>query len=89
LNRILYGIVWERAYFMEMTEMKEEKEKSYSRRRRGGKEFQCHCCRKVLPFCWNCVCGFQICDACFNENKWGISNGPTWVCPDCGRVRMM
>ncbi|MCK4837311.1 MAG: hypothetical protein KAS94_00835 [Desulfobulbaceae bacterium] len=70
--------------------MKESDEKkSYSQRRRGGKEFQCHCCRKVLPFCWNCPCGFQICDECFKENLWGLSNGPTWVCPDCGRVRMM
>ena len=30
----------------------------------------------------------MICEPCFQENLWGISNGPTWVCPDCGRVRM-
>ncbi len=53
--------------------------------RRG--HFQCHCCRRELPFCWNCPCGFQICDDCLKENMWGISNGVTWVCPDCGRVR--
>ncbi|MDH3394099.1 MAG: hypothetical protein OEL66_08825, partial [Desulfobulbaceae bacterium] len=69
--------------------MSKAKESSYSRRRRGGKEYQCHCCKQKLPFCWNCPCGFQICEQCFQENKWGITNGPTWVCPDCGRVRMM
>ncbi|MEN8135277.1 MAG: hypothetical protein ABFS18_07040 [Thermodesulfobacteriota bacterium] len=66
-----------------------DKKQSYSQRRRGDKKFQCHCCQQVLPFCWNCPCGFQICDECFKENLWGLSNGPTWVCPDCGRVRMM
>ena len=60
----------------------------YRRRRRAGGEFECHCCRARLPYCLNCPCGFQICEACFKENQWGISNGPTWVCPDCGRVRM-
>ncbi|RPH43251.1 MAG: hypothetical protein EHM86_01475 [Desulfobulbaceae bacterium] len=59
----------------------------YRKRRLG--EYQCHCCREKKPFCWSCPCGFQICDACFQENKWGISNGPTWICPDCGRIRMM
>jgi hypothetical protein len=65
----------------------EEREKSTRRRRRKG-EFGCHCCKKKLPYCFNCPCGFQICEECFRENLWGISNGPTWVCPDCGRVRM-
>lgn len=58
------------------------------RRRRGKQEFVCHGCRRRLPYCFNCPCGFEICPDCFKENLWGISNGPTWVCPDCGRVRM-
>ncbi len=58
------------------------------RRRKPGEKFRCHACKKELPFCWNCPCGFQICDDCLKENAWGITNGPTWVCPDCGRVRM-
>ncbi|MEJ2033174.1 MAG: hypothetical protein P8Y63_09080 [Deltaproteobacteria bacterium] len=57
-------------------------------RRRRRVEFQCHCCRKILPYCLNCPCGFQICESCFHQNEWGLSNGPTWVCPDCGRIRM-
>ncbi|NPA94451.1 MAG: hypothetical protein GXO58_03375 [Thermodesulfobacteria bacterium] len=59
------------------------------RRSRWGKKarFVCHCCKRELPFCWNCPCGFQICDECLRENMWGLSNGATWVCPDCGRVR--
>jgi hypothetical protein len=59
------------------------------RARREKKKFRCHCCKEEKPFCWNCGCGFQICPDCFEENKWGISNGPTWVCPDCERVHMM
>ena len=58
------------------------------RRRPRRKSYQCHCCGKELPYCMNCMCGFQICGDCFEENKWGLTNGPTWVCPDCGRVRM-
>lgn len=59
------------------------------RSRRRRKEFRCHCCKQEQPFCWNCTCGFQICPECFEENKWGMSNGPTWICPDCERVHMM
>ena len=59
------------------------------RGRRRRKEFRCHCCKQEKPFCWNCTCGFQICPECFEENKWGMSNGPTWICPDCERVHMM
>jgi hypothetical protein len=22
------------------------------------------------------------------ENQWGMSNGPTWICPDCERIHM-
>ncbi|MEW6519434.1 MAG: hypothetical protein AB1461_08475 [Thermodesulfobacteriota bacterium] len=66
--------------------MMEEQKKSGRHRRK--KEYVCHCCKKKLPYCLNCPCGFQICEECFKENLWGISNGPTWVCPDCGRIRM-
>ena len=51
--------------------------------------FKCHCCGREQLFCWNCQCGFQICPACFEENRWGMTNGPTWICPDCGSIRMM
>jgi hypothetical protein len=54
---------------------------------RSRKEYVCHACKRELPFCWNCPCGFQICDDCLKENLWGMSNTATWVCPDCGRVR--
>jgi hypothetical protein len=61
--------------------------KSYRRRHRG--EYVCHCCKQKKPFCWSCNCGFMICPECFAENTWGITNGPTWICPDCGRIHMM
>jgi hypothetical protein len=69
-----------------MTEQS-SREKGYRKRRQG--EYVCHCCQQQQEFCWSCPCGFMICKACFEENKWGISNGPTWICPDCERIRMM
>ncbi|PID75332.1 MAG: hypothetical protein CSB23_03730 [Deltaproteobacteria bacterium] len=63
------------------------KKAGYRRKRTG--EYVCHCCRKKQEFCWSCPCGFMICPSCFEENLWGLSNGPTWICPDCERVRMM
>ncbi|MDJ0810512.1 MAG: hypothetical protein QNJ48_09310 [Desulfobacterales bacterium] len=56
------------------------------RRRRTPRAHDCHCCRQHAPFCWQCrQCGFAICQACMEENFWGLScNGITWVCPDCG-----
>ncbi|MDJ0887849.1 MAG: hypothetical protein QNI89_11140 [Desulfobacterales bacterium] len=56
------------------------------RRRRIPRATSCHCCRQEAPFCWQCrQCGFAICQACMDENVWGLScNGITWVCPDCG-----
>ncbi len=71
--------------------MTDEKKKTTGagNRRRRKKKFRCHCCRQEKPFCWNCTCGFQICPECFEENKWGMSNGPTWICPDCERIHMM
>jgi len=65
-----------------------EKKKMGFRRKKIG-EYRCHCCKQKQDFCWNCPCGFQICTVCFEENKWGITNGPTWICPDCERIRMM
>ncbi|MEE4111766.1 MAG: hypothetical protein V2I40_03065 [Desulfobacteraceae bacterium] len=57
---------------------------SRSRRRQKGPK-TCHCCAKAVPFCWSCRCGFLICQACMQENVWGMScNGITWQCPDCG-----
>ena len=36
-------------------------------------------------FCWQCRCGFSMCQACMYENQWGMTcNGITWECPDCG-----
>lgn len=58
-------------------------------RRKKGEPYRCHCCKRTLPFCWSCPCGFQICPECFIENMWGISNGPTWICPDCQRIHIM
>lgn len=64
------------------------KEQSGYRRRRT-REYTCHCCKQRKPFCWSCACGFAICPECFAENRWGISNGPTWICPDCERVHLL
>ncbi len=69
--------------------MKKEAEKKKKTRRGRKKKFKCHCCGRKQLFCWNCQCGFQICPACFEENRWGMTNGPTWICPDCGSIRMM
>ena len=57
----------------------------YRRKKRLRERNICACCRKRVPFCWTCRCGFQICQACMLENFWGMScNGITWECPDCG-----
>jgi hypothetical protein len=57
----------------------------YQRKHRRPREVKCHCCRKVVPFCWSCRCGFSICQDCMLENIWGLScNAITWDCPDCG-----
>ncbi len=64
-----------------MTEQPDRK----NRRRRRVKEIDCQCCRKTFRFCWQCRCGFAICQECMYENFWGLScNGITWVCPECG-----
>jgi len=61
---------------------------SAGRQRRSKRTYTCHACGRTLPFCWNCQCGFAICDDCMKENQWGMSNGPTWICPDCERIHM-
>jgi Zn-finger protein len=71
-----------------MTNEKKKPAKKLSYRQRKLGKFVCHCCKKELPYCLSCPCGFMICEECFKENIWGISNGPTWVCPDCERIRM-
>lgn len=49
---------------------------------------ECHCCRKDFSYCWKCSCGFAICQACMDENAWGMTcNWVTWTCPDCGKQR--
>ena len=48
----------------------------------------CSACGVDLAFSWACPCGFRICQACVDENGWGLTcNGITWECPDCGRFR--
>ncbi len=57
-----------------------------ARRRRHKQQYECHCCRKQSSFCWSCECGLQICQACMQENLWGLTcNYVNWECPDCGR----
>ncbi|MBU4344851.1 MAG: hypothetical protein L6247_05595 [Desulfobacteraceae bacterium] len=59
---------------------------SYREKRRKAKESSCHCCGRKPPFCWQCKCGFSICQDCMYENAWSLScNGITWQCPDCGK----
>lgn len=54
-------------------------------KRRQKQDKNCHCCRESFMFCWQCRCGFSICQACMYENQWGMTcNGITWACPDCG-----
>jgi len=58
---------------------------SYRKKRKMHKADFCNCCKKKEAFYWQCRCGFAICQACMEENFWGIScNGITWQCPDCG-----
>ncbi|MFH1103118.1 MAG: hypothetical protein V1714_05060 [Pseudomonadota bacterium] len=55
------------------------------RRRKRLRQHICHCCRNEAPFCWECRCGFAICQNCMQENLWGMTcNAITWECPDCG-----
>lgn len=71
-----------------MSEISEKKSEVSGYRRRKIGEYQCHCCKEKKSYCLSCTCGFMICEACFQENLWGMSNGPTWICPDCERIHM-
>ena len=62
-----------------------QKAKTRKEKRRGKQSKQCHCCGQTVMFCWNCRCGFSMCQECMYENLWGMTcNGITWECPDCG-----
>jgi hypothetical protein len=57
------------------------------RKRKTGPD-RCTICEREVPFCWSCLCGFKICQACLEENRWGMTcNNITWECPDCGGMR--
>ena len=65
--------------------MMEEKGLSRGEKRRQKNIKHCHCCQGKFMFCWQCRCGFAMCQACMYENQWGVTcNGITWECPDCG-----
>ncbi|MDH3800194.1 MAG: hypothetical protein OES70_16210 [Desulfobacterales bacterium] len=58
---------------------------AYRRKYRKQRRHVCHCCGGEFPFCWQCRCGFSICQDCMEDNIWGMScNAITWQCPDCG-----
>jgi hypothetical protein len=58
------------------------------RRRRARRQYTCVACQRSLPFCWDCPCGFQMCNDCLQDNLWGLTcNNITWTCPDCGATR--
>ena len=62
--------------------------KSKKKAARRRKEYTCCCCTKDYRFCWNCPCGFEICQECMSENLWGMTcNSLNWTCPDCGATR--
>jgi len=52
--------------------MEKQRQKPNARRWGKRKEYRCSVCGRKLPFCWNCPCGFQICDDCLKENLWGM-----------------
>jgi len=48
----------------------------------------CELCGEIAPFCWRCPCGFRICQACLEADRWGYTcNNITWECPECGGFR--
>jgi len=52
------------------------------------KTWLCSVCGREASFCWSCTCGFMICQACMDENLWGMTcNNVTWECPECGAFR--
>ncbi|WP_321495780.1 hypothetical protein [uncultured Desulfobacter sp.] len=68
-----------------MSEQSRERANAGKARRRKGRSKTCHCCGADAMFCWQCRCGFSMCQPCMYENQWGMTcNGITWECPDCG-----
>ncbi len=52
------------------------------------REHVCTVCEEIFRYAFSCACGFAICQACFDENAWGMTcNHVTWECPDCGGMR--
>lgn len=61
---------------------------AHTSRRRTIRDRHCPCCGREADFFWTCPCGFRMCQACMEENAWGLTcNSVTWTCPDCGRQR--
>ncbi|WP_320044542.1 hypothetical protein [uncultured Desulfobacter sp.] len=68
-----------------MSQQSRERAKAGKSRRRRSRSKTCHCCGAQAMFCWQCRCGFSMCQSCMYENQWGMTcNGITWECPDCG-----
>nr|WP_321403290.1 hypothetical protein [uncultured Desulfobacter sp.] len=68
-----------------MSEQSRERAQDGKSRRRQRRSKTCHCCGAQAMFCWQCRCGFSMCQPCMYENQWGMTcNGITWECPDCG-----
>nr|WP_320015373.1 hypothetical protein [uncultured Desulfobacter sp.] len=68
-----------------MSQQSRERAKAGKARRRQSRSKICHCCGAEVMFCWQCRCGFSMCQSCMYENQWGMTcNGITWECPDCG-----
>ena len=68
-----------------MSQQSRARAKAGKSRRRQGRSKKCHCCSADVMFCWQCRCGFSMCQSCMYENQWGMTcNGITWECPDCG-----
>ena len=45
----------------------------------------CPMCKVEQRMFRRCRCGFEMCQACMDENAWGLTcNDLTWTCPDCG-----
>ncbi|MDX9965053.1 hypothetical protein [Desulfobacter postgatei] len=68
-----------------MSEQSRARANAGKSRRRQNRSKICHCCGAHAMFCWQCRCGFSMCQSCMYENQWGMTcNGITWQCPDCG-----
>ena len=62
-------------------------ESRYRKRRPKNRSYQCARCGKILPFCWQCRCGFQICMDCMKKDIGSFScNNIIWICPECNQM---